>query len=180
MNLHLYIPAHSAHPPGLLKSLVFGQLERFWKQNSDRADFEKIAKEFYEHLINRGYDEEVLNPHFHRAAEKLDIKDNKTRNANTINNNAMGDNNIFFHVKYHPFQIPKETIRECFDNNCAAILKKAKHEDGLYPLNASKLTIAYSRANNLRDKLCKTKLPEHPNQNVSDILQHISERDPAS
>ena len=34
MNLCLYIPEYSAHPPGLIKSLITGLLENYWRQNS--------------------------------------------------------------------------------------------------------------------------------------------------
>ena len=38
--LHLYIPPRSAHPKGVIKSLIFGTLRRFWIQNSRLEDFE--------------------------------------------------------------------------------------------------------------------------------------------
>ena len=39
MNLFLYIPSNSAHPPGLLKSLIFGLLLTYFNQNKDTNDF---------------------------------------------------------------------------------------------------------------------------------------------
>ena len=47
LNLHLYIPPHSAHPKGVLKSLVFGNVQRYWQQNTERSDFIRIAKDFF-------------------------------------------------------------------------------------------------------------------------------------
>jgi hypothetical protein len=35
MNLFLYIPPHSAHPAGVLKSIIYGNLRRYWIQNSN-------------------------------------------------------------------------------------------------------------------------------------------------
>jgi hypothetical protein len=42
LNLHLYIPFVSAHAPSVLKSLVHGQLLRFWQQNSRQEDYVTI------------------------------------------------------------------------------------------------------------------------------------------
>ena len=64
MNLHLYIPPGSAHPKGVLKSLVFGTLQRYWSQNSKNDDFHSAASTFFGHLLNRGYTHKVLTLSF--------------------------------------------------------------------------------------------------------------------
>ena len=38
LNLHLYIPPHSAHPPGLLPGIVYGTLFRIFTLCSDNED----------------------------------------------------------------------------------------------------------------------------------------------
>ena len=38
LNLHLYIPPHSAHPPGLLPGIVYGTLVRIFTLCSDNED----------------------------------------------------------------------------------------------------------------------------------------------
>lgn len=55
MHLHLYIPPHSAHPPSMIKSLIFGLLLTYWKQNSDGNDFKEMVKLLYKRLLNRGH-----------------------------------------------------------------------------------------------------------------------------
>ena len=59
MNLYLYIPNHSASPPGLLKSLVYGLLSTYKRQNSDDKDFRFIVGKLFERLIARGYPRET-------------------------------------------------------------------------------------------------------------------------
>ena len=39
MNVFLYIPSNSAHPPGMIKSLIFGLLQTYYYQNTYKKDF---------------------------------------------------------------------------------------------------------------------------------------------
>ena len=65
MNLNLYLPPTSAHPRGVLKSLIFGTLHRCWIQNSRTDQFTSATAEFMQHLLNRGYTHEH-SPHTSR------------------------------------------------------------------------------------------------------------------
>jgi hypothetical protein len=38
-NLFLYIPLTSAHSPGVLKSIIFGNVHHYWYQNSNIDDY---------------------------------------------------------------------------------------------------------------------------------------------
>ena len=64
MNLYLYIPPHSAHPPGMIKGMVYGLLRRYYEQNSGREDFLHIMSLLYKRLIWRGWDQEFLKKLF--------------------------------------------------------------------------------------------------------------------
>jgi hypothetical protein len=66
LNLYLYNLHTSAHPPGTIKSLIFGQLRRYYKQNSLVDDFLHIRKLFYERLRARGYPVRLLQGIFRK------------------------------------------------------------------------------------------------------------------
>ena len=52
MNLYLYIPQHSAHPPGMLNSLLIGCLRRYWLQYTNIEDFKQISKQLVHQLLD--------------------------------------------------------------------------------------------------------------------------------
>jgi hypothetical protein len=68
MNLHLFIPPQSAHSPGVLKSIIFGNVFRFWGQNTKQSDYIATTRDFYQHLLDRGYRQEFLTPIFQSTA----------------------------------------------------------------------------------------------------------------
>jgi len=47
INLYQYITPNSAHPPGMIQGVVHSQLLQYFKQNSRREDYWKIAMSFY-------------------------------------------------------------------------------------------------------------------------------------
>jgi hypothetical protein len=64
----------SAHPKGVLKSLIYGRLQNYGLQNSLRTDFIAATKALFEHLKNRGYTTKILYPVFKAAAEMINRK----------------------------------------------------------------------------------------------------------
>jgi hypothetical protein len=51
MNLHLYIPPSSAHPPSCFKGLIYGEMFRYRRQNN-ATNFVSILASFIEHLLH--------------------------------------------------------------------------------------------------------------------------------
>ena len=43
LNLYYYIAKHSAHPLGVLRSLVISKLTRYWEQNSLLTDYQHFS-----------------------------------------------------------------------------------------------------------------------------------------
>ena len=165
MNLHLYIPPGSAHPKGVLKSLIFGTLQRHWSQSSKREDFLAAASAFYGHLLNRGYTQAMLTPLFLEAARTINHKANRSKPEETewepIPRSSHG--RLFIHWEYHPRDVGRRTIRQLFEETLAPVLSEAG-------LPARQLTIAYSTPKNLAQCLTKTQLSDPAGTRVSDYI----------
>ena len=52
LNLYLYLPPTSAHPPGCIKGLIFGMVGRFYAHNTHRSDFVHFTKLLFVRLLN--------------------------------------------------------------------------------------------------------------------------------
>ena len=66
LNLHLYIPPHSAQPPGLLPGIVHSTLFRNFTLSSDHNDRILRTKVFFKRLQARGYKSDHIKPLFHK------------------------------------------------------------------------------------------------------------------
>ena len=73
-NPFLYLPVHSAHPPGTLKALIFGAFRRYWKQNSSTEDFSTAIQKLYQNIKRRAYNNEQLQREFRNATKNIDKK----------------------------------------------------------------------------------------------------------
>ena len=169
MNLYLYLPSTSAHPPGVLKGLIFGNLQRYWYQNTYKEDFITISALFVDRLVARGYNIETLSPLFQEAAELIISKqdlhahtDLPTLIDRNLDTKAERET-LYFHVEYHPRGISRRLIRSLYSTYLE------KHS------GFKKMIVCYSRPKNLRDKLIKTALPNTPGYNPLDILHSIKE-----
>ena len=73
-KLFLYIPVYSAHPPGLIKGLVYGFLETYWRQNTYRLDYIKMVKLLFKRLLNYEYEDLIISPILNETAFKIEAK----------------------------------------------------------------------------------------------------------
>ena len=179
MNPFLYIPGHSSHPPGIVKSLIHGLIQTYHRQNKQQHTFNKNVRQLFQRLLARGHLYEDIYPTFLKAAEKIDSKNNNTAANRThrqrTTERKINRNDIFFHLPYHPRDISRKQIHHIYENTCNA--KDNLEENFQYmdngmggTMHISKLTIAYSRGQNLRDVLCSSKLKENDTCKVSNFL----------
>ena len=96
MNLHLYIPPHSAHPTGLLPGIVYSTLFRIFTLFSSKDDKANCTKVFFKRLIARGYKGNKIRYLFHKAIDCV-----KTCIGPTTENET-NHNDVILHLPLHP------------------------------------------------------------------------------
>jgi hypothetical protein len=165
MNLYLYLCPSSSHSPGVWKGLIYGSIRRFWLQNSDPIDYRNVVSAFFRQLCDRGHDPEKIAPLFIEGANSVDRKlYPKTPNRAPKPNKVTDDRPLFFHLQYHPMEIPNSDIHQAFEECCPEIRAQ---------LHVKRFVIAHSRQPNLRDLLCKTQMDEPAGSRASNHLLQL-------
>ena len=160
MNLFLYLPPLSAHPPSCIKGLIVNTILRYREQNSDK-DFVRFTSQFIQQLHERGHELQDITPHITYAAK---IIDNKRHKTNTTNHTKPIESKLYLHWDYHLTGLQPRILRQIY-NETLKDLDIFKH-----------MTIALSRPNNLRHSLSRTRLPIKPNERASNFMQQIQEQ----
>ena len=96
LNLHLYIPPHSAHPPGLLPGIVYGTLFRIFTLCLTEEDKLQRTKVFFQRLIARGYKGNDIRTLFHKAITRTKAYSSPAT-AEDDNHNS-----VILHLPFHP------------------------------------------------------------------------------
>jgi len=178
-NLYLYLPPHSAHPPGMIRGLVTGQIKRYVRLHTDRHACLEVIRKFYARLRVRGFQPQVLRPLFESAykAALASPPPSQWLYPDYLTDTEP-DHRIFLHLKYNPGDPPQSAFRELLS-------KSILHPEGEPPLDEVKyvgttkveinrVTIAYHRPPNLRAKLFmrRFKAPvDSPVSAVADTLE---------
>ena len=164
LNLYLYIPPRSAHPPGVLTGLVSGNILRIYTLCSDPDDVRSRLQDFWNRLISRGYPTAQIKPLFlkglHNAREYIACPPTKTADTNCV----------FFHLRYHPQDPPSSEIQTAWRNQVSHPAYRTPLENVLVKrqkLQLSRLIICYSRPLNLSNLLSYRKLRDTSGPPVS-------------
>ena len=180
MNLYLYIPSHSAHTPGLLKSLIYGLVTTYHRQNSLHADFLLVTKLLYDRLIARGHKQDTIEPIFLEVATIIDhrLSTRVLRQQYTTEKHQRPEKRLFFHLPFHPKDISRQQIRNMYETTCETPDKNGESmkvftTDRGSRFGIENMTIAYHRPKNLRDLLSPSKLKETPSLNVKSVLKEL-------
>ena len=163
INLYQYITPNSAHPPGMIKGVVHGLLRRYYRQNTYREDYWKMAMLLYKRLKARGWDRATLGPIFIAAHEKIcsqPLQNHISQSNETLSNREQ----IIIHMEYHPDDIPRRKVQQLFSQHCGDLFTSSIDDGGL---GIKRTILAYSRPQNLRDLLQKARLHQKPGREVS-------------
>ena len=151
LNLHLYIPPFSAHPPGLLPGIVYGSLFRIYTLCSDHNDQLSRTREFYSRLIHRGYKSSQILPLFHKAIDRARSYTGPTRGN-------FNQKLAILHLKFHPDDPPSRVIQRHWDRFVAnppgeTPLRQVEGGPVGLPSGITRMVIAYQRPMNLGNYL---------------------------
>ncbi len=113
LNLHMYLPPHSAHPPGVLRGLVFGMIYRLHRLNSETDTIDDQISTFFNRLLMRGYQESFLRPIFHLAiAHNLE----RQQRAQLAPAQDPVAERLFLHLDYNPVDPPSTKVQQLFND----------------------------------------------------------------
>jgi hypothetical protein len=178
MNLYLYIPPASAHPPGLLPGLVIGQVIRIFSLCTYMKDVKRHIKNFHTRLMKRGYSQSVLLPLFKTAADKAAAflrKSDDERTKEKLQRYEENQSRVFFHLKYHPNDPPSSAIqkvfRECILQPRGEVPFHEVRNDSGQRIPVERLTVCYSTHPNIGSILSYRKICGRKGLKVSSFLK---------
>jgi hypothetical protein len=178
MALHLYLPPHSCHAPGVLSGLVLGNVLRIHQLCSNEGDIMKELKLFFHRLLNRGYQSNQLTPLFQRAIDnaKAHIQRTALEHLRAKSKKETAHRRrVFLHLPYHPSNPSSKTIQKMWAKRVATPdnllpLKSLTNEQG-YNIPIEQLTIAWHRPPNLGNLLSYRRLKNRTGLKVSSFIK---------
>lgn len=169
LNLHLYLPGHSCHPPGVLKSLIYGTLLRCYRLSSHATTAEADVKRFLTRLVARGFPPSLVNGILSSALTKLH---NKSMPTTSVSSNSA--NALFLHLPFHPLDPSSRDIqtifRETMDHPRGEPPLSLLHNKAGVRFGNTRMIVAYSRPRNLGNFFSPRKL-HPPGVNPSAFLE---------
>ena len=161
LNLHLYIPPHSAHPPGLLPGIVHSTLFRIFTLCLDHNDRILHTKVFFKRLQARGYKSDHIKPLFHKAIARAQCYSGPTDRA--TNDHTL----VILHLPFHPDDPPSYKIQQVWRDTIASPkyhmpLPHMRNPKSRGKCNIERMIIAYRRPMNLGNLLSHLNLNTNP------------------
>jgi len=168
LNLYLYLPPHSAHPPGVLRGLITGMTNRIYRLTTTKSDQLNSLRSLHRRLLLRGYSHTMIGPMLTEAVKHVE---DRLRTAP-----AEGTHNprLFLHMPFHPRDPASNVLQRTFRDNLLqpereTELPSLRNRDGAY-FCIDRMTVAYHRPLNLKNLLFPRKFREPTDAPVS---QHI-------
>jgi hypothetical protein len=151
MNLYLYLPPHSAHPPGVLRGLIIGMIKRIFRLTTAFSDKETSVFTFFGRLVARGYPASLIRPIFDDAIQRAST----TRPPST--EPAKYEKRVFLHLPFNPKDASSSTFQRIFRTTLLQPNGEPHLQDMLSetgdPIRTNRMVVAYHRPPNLKNLL---------------------------
>ena len=172
MNLYHYIPPHSAHPPGLIRGMIYGLVKTYYFQNSRDRDYITILSLLHKRLVERGWDASFIKEIIiwaNNAVRQIKPTDAPTdlpppELVGELVQDYAPRTRLFFHLEFHPCDIPRRVLREIYDTRCRSTFEK---------IGIKTFTIAYSRPPNLQQALTRAQLHQADGRGARHFYSHV-------
>jgi hypothetical protein len=169
LNLYLYLPPQSAHPPGLARGMIIGGIGRIYRLTSEQSDRQASIRAFYRRLRVRGYTAETLHPLF---SEGIARASRPTRHAPQAADED--EERIFLHLPFHPCNPSSQSIQRLFRDVLLSppnepLLPDLRNSNDA-PVRINRMIVAYHRPYNLKNLLFPRRIKEVPAQLVSSVI----------
>ena len=177
MNLYQYISPHSAHPPGVVRGMVYGLVKTYRNQNSREQDYITILSLLHRRLVERGWDATFIKELIIWADTAVKLRqptDEPTDDptppplVGELFQLSAPRTRIFFHLEYHPADIPRRVLRDIYNSRCRTALES---------IGIKTFTIAYSRPPNLQQALTRAQLHQADGRGARYFYSHSPARD---
>lgn len=169
-NRHLYIPSHSAHPPGVINGIIHGMIRRIYTLCSDEQDCELRTSKFLDHLRARGYHREAIMPIVRTAVARAKSPPPPVETT-TTNPNI---DRVFLHLPFHPESPPSRVVQRAWKQHVSRPIWRRKLRDVKNhvgrKVGVDRLTVAYHRDLNLGNLLSYRDLSKRKGPTVSSII----------
>jgi hypothetical protein len=120
--VHLFLPIHSCHAPGVLPGLVFGNILRIYQLCSDACDVVKEIKLFLHRLLDRGYQLDKLTSLFQKVMDnakdylQCTALDHLCAKSSKETSHCQ---QVFLHLPYYPANPSSKTIQKLWASGVA-------------------------------------------------------------
>ena len=177
LNLYLYIPPNSAHPPGVITGLVFGNVLRIYQLCSDEQDISDRLVVFFRRLRACNYVPEFLLPLFTKAinnAKAYLSRSDAQHKARKAEKTRDAERRVFLHLPFHPSDPSSRVVQDLwrthvmFPTDERPFNLVTNHRDARVPID--RLTITYHRAPNFGNMFSVRKIQKQPGPSVSSFL----------
>lgn len=177
LALHLYIPPHSCHPPGVFPGLVHGKILRIYRLCSNEVDIEEKLGKFFGQLLDRGHCFKRILPVFSKAmdnAKRYISTSKEYRFQQSEKKRLASKRQVYLHVPYHPGNPTSRDLQRLWRN--IVFHPKGKRPLNLctnslgYEIPVDRMIIAYHRAPNLGNMLSYRKICNRSGPKVSSYL----------
>ncbi len=168
MALHLHIPPHSCHAPGVLPGIVFGNVIQILQFCSRVVDVTWEIKLFLHHLLDHGDQLAQLTLLFQQAMDNAKVYLQHTALDYLCAKSKKGEGqcqHVFLYLQYHPANPSSKTIQKLWHERVASPKDKPPFHrltnDQGYAIPIDCLTIVWHRPPSLGNLLSYMKLSKH-------------------